>query len=44
MGESKLRVLIAKPGLSPEGGNAPLPDLPPRLRGPSPRSKGARYD
>jgi hypothetical protein len=27
----KLRVLIAKPGLSPEGGEAPLPDLPPEL-------------
>jgi hypothetical protein len=31
MSTRKIRVVVAKPGLRPEGGSAPLPDLPPEM-------------
>jgi hypothetical protein len=44
MTERKIRVVVAKPGLSPEGGCAPLPDLPQGLRRRSRRSNEADRD
>ncbi len=43
MAERKIRVLIAKPGLSPEGDSVPLPDLPLRLRRQSLLPKEVRH-